>query len=362
MLKKVQCIEGSVSIESALIIPMIMGVFIFFMSMMQVVYTHGKVQIALNEVCKDLTYDSYVFNELGVIKVNQALYSKGLEQSISVDDLYVLKEQLVEAIPKVASDLRELRFSPLSAEVSIDSMNKIIEDKSDIMDVIVSLHGVITELSQSIGTESGYFINTMLLRVYINEKLGEYLSDVDVDYTLMHASGFLEDQSGQIILSTQHRIPILFMRQKIHLKNGGYFHSFTGAGKFSESYNKVIQTSQYGEEIEDQTSDDEDQDGFAKTVYVTEHGSKYHENQQCFHIKVNASRVRVSNVTGKRPCEYCGDGIDELPDNTFVYTTKNSRVFHIDHQCHSIYHHITHFSEKEAITKGYSPCKSCSRK
>jgi len=361
-LKRVQDIEGSVSVESALIIPVIMGVFIFFMSMMQIMYTHGKVQIALNEVCKDLTYDSYFFQELGIIEVNQALYSKGLEQSITVEDLRVLKQELTEVIPEVASDLNNLKFSNISEEISVENIDTILQEKSDVTSVLVKLYESMSKLSQSAGTEGGYFINTMLLRVYIKEKLKLYTQEIDADYTLVHASGFLEDNSGQIILSTEYQVPILFKRHTIRLKNGGYFHAFIGAGKFSASYNQVIKKSQYGKTVEgDDDTEDEDQDGFAKTVYVTEYGAKYHKNQKCFHIKVNVNQMRLKQVTGKSPCEHCGDGGLDLEDSAVVYTTKNSRVFHLDKKCHSIYHYISKFSEKEAINSGYGPCKSCSK-
>ena len=360
MLKKAQCIEGSVSIEAAIVIPIIMGMFIFFMSIMQLMYTHGKVQVALNEVCKDLTYDSYLMNELGIITVNQALYSKGLEQSVTVEDLSMLKEQLVEVVPKVASELHDFHFLGSEEEITVENFNNIISDKSEIMGIVVTLHGILSDLSQSIGTEGGYFINTMLLRVYINEKLSKYLNDIDANYTLVHASGFIEDQSGQILLCTEHQIPILFLRKKITLKNGGYFHAFTGNGKYSESYNQVIKKSEYGKNNEKTNVDEEDQDGFAKKVYITKYGSKYHKNKQCFHIKVDVKSIRLNRIHGKRSCEYCGDALEELSDNTLVYTTSNSEVFHVDRRCHSIYHHISSFSEKEAIAKGYVPCKSCS--
>ncbi len=45
-----------------------------------------------------------------------------------------------------------------------------------------------------------------------------YTQEIDADYTLVHASGFLEDNSGQIILSTEYQVPILFKRHTIRLK------------------------------------------------------------------------------------------------------------------------------------------------
>lgn len=135
--------------------------------------------------------------------------------------------------------------------------------------------------------------------------------------------------------------------EKIKVRNRGFMYVFNGLNDYEDYWKKHVTQ----KEEKDATN----------TVYVTLQGVRYHMDKQCFHIYVKAEEVLYKDMAGKRiPCSHCAKNF--VPEETTViYTTKSSSIFHRDARCHSIYHQLLHFEKEEAITRGYTPCKTCSK-
>ncbi len=360
MLKKVRDINGevkgnirgSVSVEAAIVMPVIACIFLFFFSMMNMVYTHGKIQIALNEVCKDLTYDSYVMSELGIIQVNKAIYGKGLNESVTTGDLIQLYEEGKAIFSTPQSNFTIVNVLDVPEKVSKQHIEKTVNEKINMVTWFIDIYEGVKKVPYTLGVEAGYYMNTMMIQGYVREKLKEKLKGVHVEYEIVHASGFLENEGGSIILRTEYSIPILLKKQSVYLKNGGYFHRFTGAGEFRTAYN----------EWDSDSNEEESKEKEEEVVYVTEKGVRYHKDKHCFHIRVKVNTISYNQIGNKRICDYCRTKEVILDENTQVFTTKNSSVFHTKKECQSINHKLTSYSEKNAIGKGYTPCKTCSKK
>ncbi|MBQ3796409.1 MAG: hypothetical protein II842_09040 [Butyrivibrio sp.] len=96
-------------------------------------------------------------------------------------------------------------------------------------------------------------------------------------------------------------------------------------------------------------------------VYVTEHGTVFHRDVNCTHLKSSARSVAFSGLSGERnadrgryyPCEYCGNNISG--GNVFVTTYGNRYHGRID--CPGLKRKIYTIPISEAGGRG--PCSSC---
>lgn len=96
------------------------------------------------------------------------------------------------------------------------------------------------------------------------------------------------------------------------------------------------------------------------TVYVTEHGSVYHMDQNCTHIRLSIRRVNraslgnLRNVYGGRyhACENCGGG-----SGGEVYITSDGSRYHSSLHCSGLRRTVREVSVEEV--QNLRPCSRC---
>lgn len=184
-----------------------------------------------------------------------------------------------------------------------------------------------------------------IVNQWVKHKLGvheESGSDVEGSWLLERQSMYEKDGMGEVLLSKAYGFPLIEQDVELKLLYGGMVVMFEGEGSYSYSH-----------------QDEDDNDTKEEvTVYATASGSKYHTDPNCFHIKVHATGKYWKRVPSKNICKYCGNGNAYQP-NQWIYTTRNSRVVHLDRECTAIKHDIRQMTLVEAKEDGLSACKSC---
>jgi hypothetical protein len=218
------------------------------------------------------------------------------------------------------------------------------------------------KIVSTITKEGVYFITTKVGRAYVEAKLKDYLgSEVqERNICIEHLEAFGENDGGKIVISYDYNYPLdLFDTKPVKVRNSGYLRLYCGYGDYEDKYHSALTESKYGL-YENVSGGLLDEDGFYKQVFVSQNGVKYHKNPLCFHIEVNAYPVILSTIPNKKPCEHCVVEGNVSP-NQLVFSTATSNVYHQSPTCHAIFHQITTLSEKEALLKGYEPCKTCGK-
>lgn len=97
-----------------------------------------------------------------------------------------------------------------------------------------------------------------------------------------------------------------------------------------------------------------------ENVYVTAHGTVYHRDLSCTHIKLSISQVTLSEVVSLRnqggekyhSCEYCGKNAEGQ-----VYITKEGNRYHSTLECSGLKRTIEEVSLEEV--EGMKACSKC---
>lgn len=96
-------------------------------------------------------------------------------------------------------------------------------------------------------------------------------------------------------------------------------------------------------------------------VYVTEHGTVYHRNIGCKHLKLDVKSVSMNEISGKRnsdgskyyACQYCGKGVTS--GNVFI--TNYGNRYHSTLTCPGLKRKIYTIPISEVGGRG--PCSAC---
>ncbi len=340
--------RGSITIEAAIILPIVIIIFLLFLSLMKMSYILGKMQLELNRICEEFTYDSYLIESLGLFDEVQDIYGRIGEETYSHEEVMSL-----------ANGDYKIDIQPI--EFSITEPEKILDRGKELLGFIVEANEIGSQIKDTFRKEGVYFLTNMVGRTYFESKIEEVLENNEFEFfvTIEHLEMCVEEDSGTIIISYPYDVkawlPIL---ETVTLQNSCSLQLFSGHGDYNKKYQKAIETSAYGEG--EKSQDIADDDGYLRKVYVTEKGEKYHKSMFCFHIKVLPIPVLKAKIGNTPICNKCED-LDTNGINAYVYKTKNGDVYHTVLTCPAIYHIRSDMSEKEALAKGYSPCGSCSR-
>lgn len=370
--------KGSVTIEAALILPIIISVFVFCFSLMYMTFCHVKIQNHLNQLSVDLSYSSYALHELGILDRIQDVYCSNKSDSLSVTELSEFV-QLIRPIIKEA----EIDVSKINSKQLL-SIDKVKQSNNSLSDIAKPANDLITSITtwgeaydtliliskkfpSTLKTESIYYLTSQLGRLYFQERLQSYCNQehIDVQIEISHCELFLEDNSGIVTIEYEYNLPIgLGMHRTVTLVNSCYLYAFAGKGSLEQLELTDLEKSDYGNWKNNESShnqQDKDQDGFDLQVYITPGGAKYHTNPACFHIKVEPYPMMLGTNQKKNPCLLCSQNKNITP-SMMIYSTNTSNIYHINQYCRAIYHNIKEISEKEAIVKGYTPCLTCAKK
>lgn len=157
-------------------------------------------------------------------------------------------------------------------------------------------------------------------------------------------SSFLEDgEMIHLVMTYQMKLPIGGISiPGIHFLQRGSVRGWTG--RSGSSGDSVL----------------EDSDGSVQTVYVTEHGTVYHKDLQCSHIRLSIRQVsrdglkNLRNSSGGKyhACDKCG----KQGGNT-VFITEDGDRYHSSLGCSGLKRTIREFSLEEAGS--LRPCSKC---
>ena len=94
-------------------------------------------------------------------------------------------------------------------------------------------------------------------------------------------------------------------------------------------------------------------------VYITEHGTSYHRDSQCYHLHVTIEEVTdvskyYEDNTAFRPCEFCVSG---KKDKHVLYISEDGECYHEDLSCGGLTRTV-HYVELSQIG-GRRPCTDC---
>lgn len=356
--------QGSITIEAALILPFVIGVFVLGFSFMYVSYCHAKIQNRLNELCVEFEYSSYLLHELRIVDRIQELYQQNQDQQISYEEA----PQFIKEVSPILTS-----FNGGSSDG-----NSLNTEFSTIIQSVESFRNIMTfasELPSTIKCETLYFLMREWGENFFGPRLQSYCNEenISTNISIDHCELFLEDDTGSISISYSIKLPFSFgIFKSIKMCNSAYIHTFAGAERLIEESIVDLDESTYGEEdsyIDEENIDelenqdeqnDDEKDNNAIKVYVTDAGIRYHIDPYCFHINVIATPMILGENPGKSPCDICSKTI-ETKLYMVVYSTENSSVYHVENRCRTIYHKLHTLSEKEAIVKGYTPCLTCSK-
>jgi len=138
------------------------------------------------------------------------------------------------------------------------------------------------------------------------------------------------------------KLPIVF-QEKVDVSDVLLFRAFTGREYIPEYINY------------DKMEDDEE----SRIVWVFPRaGERYHE-EFCRYINVAAKQgiLTAAMLANYAPCSLCGAG--NLSSGSVVYYfTSSGSVFHKG-SCYIVERYVISMDEKDAVSKGYSPCSVC---
>lgn len=103
-----------------------------------------------------------------------------------------------------------------------------------------------------------------------------------------------------------------------------------------------------------------------EVVYMTEHGTVYHRDRSCSHINVAVSAVLADEVEQKKnasgkaygACSFCSPVL--MPGGT-VYVTEHGTKYHGSSSCSAIKRNVTEYAQEEVKDK-YRECSKCGGK
>lgn len=340
--------KGSITVEASLILPLVILVFLLFFSMMRMVYIHGKMQLELNQMCEEFSYDSYLLENFEVFDEIQASYNSVGAESYEFEDVSAI------AAGEYNFDIQALDFH-------VESPEDVFTVGGDILQFINDAHEISSEINGTFRKEGLYFLSSSVGKAYFNSKISETVrrNDFEFEVTIEHLDIGISDDQGVIVISYPYDFGVgLFGFNDVVLKNSCGLQLFSGHGEYNTKYHKALEASSYGKG--EKLVNTEDEDGYSPIVYRTQHGTKYHKNPMCFHIAVYPEMMLLSEVGATPACSLCGD-LDIGHYNMYVYKTEHGDVYHTIPTCSKIYHLNITMTEKEALTKGLSPCGTCSQ-
>ncbi len=336
--------RGGLSLEAAIVLPVIIGAFFVLANLMHMQYIHAKVQLNLNRICNAYMYDSYFLEEAQVFQGIQE-FSEHNQEVLSFDEINELMELQVPLNKKVDG-------------LSFETFEDFYDTSGQMLEAWVELSEVYKRVSATAKSESSYLIGSAIGRFYFQKELNEVSESLGIGHGIQieHLDGFSNGAEGLIIVSYKYDIPFHFIGDgEVSLQNSCSLQSFAGCEDLNIKYHKAIETSEYGRGDGQSKYDD---DGYLRQVYVTPKGQRYHRDRTCYHISVNFHMILPQNVGNRKPCNKCGDS-GKASSFGYYYVTDGSDVYHKNPECTALSHHIETMSEKDAIGRGLTACKSC---
>lgn len=371
-------IKGSLTIETALVLPIFIFAISSFIFLIKVVYIHEQVQFALSEAANKISLGSYVLEKNGLLSLQQETYTKAkanLNQTLnavntvteSINGLTDFKNDISHEVNEIAFESTNnkknivARLDAVTKDINAIKQNietDIVQIYTQISDTIESIQ-VLAEDSKHVVTSAGVVPGMEVINNVIGSKIvasivNQYISTEDyenwrivngnkgMDYS---GSRFcLGDDDITLIVNYSIEIPFLqYLIKPINMTQAVKTRAYLGNGNF-HSNNKYSSFTK----------------GESTIVYITKHGTKYHTSRNCRYINVQIKETTYGNVKNEKAiCEVCASNKKELMDSTIVFTTDASDIYHTNKSCWTIKREVMPISLEEAKEKGYMICSKC---
>ncbi|MGN0166309.1 MAG: hypothetical protein ACI39R_09025 [Lachnospiraceae bacterium] len=219
------------------------------------------------------------------------------------------------------------------------------------------------EIGEKLSKEAMGFLTDMISDNYIQTAFEDYFRDngknlncVDGGYRGVSCdNSFFYSGDEKIVIQTEYTLEIpfgilLFKTDKT-IEQTLMLNGFYGTGwDLVKEFKK-----EPGKEAEEETGD---------YVYVTRNGQVYHEDRDCTYISITIAQVLYENIDEERnasgakyyPCEYCAQGRQGIN----VYVTEYGTRYHNDPGCSQIHRDVERITKSEAEAQGKRACSKCS--
>lgn len=381
-------INASLTVEAALVFPIFLLILFTILYLIKVVYIHEQVQYAITQAGQEMAVSAYLLEKSQLIDLQQETYGQAinnLEQlNYSVDDIIFNGQQAISILRNVpnfnfgSDPIKGITIESEEDEEEnlIDKITTIIKEissiKTQVSDLIISSYNIINSSMESIqilmedskgiissmGAVAGIeLINNMLGTKIASHIVNDYISDEEykkwgivngkdgMDYS--RSTFMLENEDIHIIVYYKIKIPFFSkIINEIPMKQSIKLRAFTGNENFTTTYEPI--------------SKNQKNTNHSMIVFVTKNGQKYHTCRSCQYIDIKIISTTYGEVKdSKRLCEICQHDDVQLTDDTRVFSTEKSDIFHTNQSCWTISREVFPIDLNSAVQQGYELCSKC---
>lgn len=328
--------RGSVTIEAALILPIVFYAMLVLFGLMSYLHMDYQIHRIATDVAIEFSYDSYLVHELGLTDLI-AHHSKQRQSLMPMD--------LVEAKEQVDQTIYEVQSNGVSEEW-LQSAGQLMEMSKTLVNKAGKLPGEINGVVKSEGT---ILASRLLFDNYFKYKIKKRLSHISSfrpGQLRIKSSYYYHDfKASELFVSYLYDFPVRipFLKQAeivcpIYVENFvGNIPRYDGS-KYKE---KEVKKEEEDKQI----------------VYITENGERYHTLRQCTSIYTKYEKVEKLSISKGKECKVCAKKGFAFSD--FVFKTKASDTYHASEKCTKLNYNVMEITLEEAENRGLTHCGIC---
>lgn len=378
-------VEGSLTVEAALVLPIFLMAVLSIMYIMKIIYIHENIQQSLSETANELATYSYILDKSKILGAQQEIYQNASRNSSDGVSLYNHLEDLYKSIDggnsythadkklvtasvdtSSSSDMNSkidgflhtvMRIKELvkgNAETAYGSLYEMVDSLESVLNSVkkTMVGGAVSEGISVANNYVGTKIAQEILDNYITDEQYRkwYIVGGKKGMNFRYSKFMLDNQDIDLIVKYKIDIPMPFpgirnipMTQRVKVRG------WTGNdGCHNECAEDKSASSQDHEELTDDT-----------VVYCVKNSNVYHKYLTCVN-NITIPVIYDSTKHKHKLCERCSRNVD-MSKIKFVYHTPSGQVYHVDSSCTQIHSDIIEMTKKEAEESGRHLCKNCIR-
>lgn len=328
--------KASVTIEAALIIPIVFYTFMALFGFITYIHTDYQIGKASTEAAKYLSYDGYAFYHLQL-------------SDLIAHHSYQKQNLTAPKLTEYAKDYQSMiSFSGEKEGQAQKGYQEMIDLTKQLLDDISQIPENGAKIAKS---EATVFLSRLFFDQYIKGKINSYFKrnpKFNSNRLSLLSGNYMYDfKASRFYVSYLYDFPLkLPFLKEVEIIQPIYVESYVGnIWRY--------QGEDYKEEEEEKHEEE------AQTVYVIEKRKVYHTNPKCFTIYAEPAQYEKDSLTNAKPCKICQKKGKHF--GAFVYKTKSSKNYHADKMCSAIHHQVMEISLQEAQEKGMVECKHCQK-
>ena len=319
--------KGSVTVEAALLIPILLSVFMAFLYFFQVIWIQEKVNHGLWQTAQEISQYGYVYFDLH-----------------KSDDKKTENE--------IAKDVTETRNTVKEAgekNKTGNNVNETSDSKNHAGNTVNE-----TDSEKNFSSKEENIASKYIKGLLTGAHMKKYISDDFLNSTCVvggaggvtyFTSAFQEDEKIKLQATYEIQMPL--------------FQIIAPKMRFTQQVNSRVF---YGTEKIGLSAEEE-----SEIVYITKNSQEskvYHLSPECSYLKHNILQSRLSEMQNRRnisggkyyPCEKCIRN-QKLSDDTIVYYTLQGNRYHLTATCKTLAPDV--IAKRKSELKGYRACTKC---